>query len=109
MSTEAPSIQPNDVEVGMRDLWRNRTSLPVRVPNAEKMAEAIQAVAAPALADVERTIEELTAVRDMLRDEAERVQREIAAYQSLSQAASTSMKIITDSLAQWKRARQGSI
>ena len=38
----------------------------------------------------------------MLRSEGERVQREIAGYASLSQAAMTSMKIIADSLAQWK-------
>ena len=38
----------------------------------------------------------------MLRSEGERVQREIAGYASLSQAAMTSMKIIADSMAQWK-------
>jgi hypothetical protein len=38
----------------------------------------------------------------MLRNEGERVQREISGYASLSQAAMTSMKIIGDSMAQWK-------
>ena len=38
----------------------------------------------------------------MLRNEGERVQREISGYASLSQAAMTSMKIIADSLAQWQ-------
>jgi len=37
----------------------------------------------------------------MLRSEGDRVQREIAGYASLSQAAMTSMKIIADSLGQW--------
>ena len=47
-------------------------------------------------------IGELTRVRDMLRSEGERVQREISGYASLSQNAMTSMKIIADSLAQWR-------
>ena len=34
----------------------------------------------------------------MLRSEGERVQREVAGYASLSQAAMTSMKIIADSV-----------
>ena len=45
---------------------------------------------------------ELANVRDMLRGEGERVQREISGYASLSQTAMTSMKIIGDSLVQWK-------
>jgi hypothetical protein len=38
----------------------------------------------------------------MLRNEGQRVQREVSGYASLSQAAMTSMKIIGDSLVQWK-------
>jgi hypothetical protein len=112
MSVEAaPNIQPDQVEAGLRDLWRSsnpshrRAASPARVSNNDQMAEAVQAAAVPAINEVERTIQELTEVRDMLRIEAERVQREIAAYQALAQAAGTSMKVITDSLAQWKRPR----
>ncbi len=61
--------------------------------------------------EIERVIGELTTVRDLLRNEGERVQREITGYASLSQAAMTSMKIIADSLAQWNpretQTRQG--
>jgi hypothetical protein len=38
----------------------------------------------------------------MMRNEGERVSREIAGYASLSHAAATAMKVITDSLTQWK-------
>jgi len=41
-------------------------------------------------------------VRDMLRNEGERVTREIAGYASLSHAAMTAMRVIGDSLKQWK-------
>lgn len=62
----------------------------------------IQRVAGQSIGEIDHVIGELTRVRDMLRTEGERVQREISGYASLSQAAMTSMKIIADSLAQWK-------
>ena len=62
----------------------------------------IQRVAGQSISEIDHVVGELTRVRDMLRSEGERVQREISGYASLSQAAMTSMKIIADSLAQWK-------
>jgi len=44
----------------------------------------------------------------MLRNEGERVSREIAGYASLSHAAMTAMKVIGDSLMQWKNAPNSS-
>ena len=46
----------------------------------------------------------LVDINDMLRNEGERVSREIAGYASLSYAAMTAMKVIGDSLTQWKSA-----
>jgi hypothetical protein len=62
----------------------------------------IDRVAGASVSEIERVMAELSGVRDMLRSEGERVQREIAGYASLSQAAMTSMKIIADSLVNWK-------
>lgn len=62
----------------------------------------IQRVAGQSLNEIDHVIGELTRVRDMLRSEGERVQREISGYATLSQNAMTSMKIIADSLAQWR-------
>ena len=45
---------------------------------------------------------ELATLRDMLHNEGDRVRREVSGYASMSQAAMTSMKIIGDSLEQWK-------
>ena len=58
--------------------------------------------------EIDRVILELQGVRDMLRNEGERVGREIASYASLSQAAMTAMKVIGDSLTQWKNTPQNS-
>ena len=62
----------------------------------------IERVSSASVGEIERVMAELANVRDMLRGEGERVQREISGYASLSQTAMTSMKIIGDSLVQWK-------
>ena len=62
----------------------------------------IERVSGATVTEIERVMAELAQVRDMLRNEGQRVQREITGYASLSQAAMTSMKIIGDSLVQWK-------
>jgi hypothetical protein len=54
--------------------------------------------------EIDRVIAELQAVREMLRNEGERVSREIAGYASLSHAAMTAMKVIGESVTQWKSA-----
>jgi len=96
-----------------RDLSVFRRNQPAETGEAaaDSINSLIQRVSGGSITEVERVIAELTNVRDMLRSEGERVQREISGYASLSQAAMTSMKIIADSLAQWKpnlpQARQG--
>jgi hypothetical protein len=69
---------------------------------SENINSLIQRVAGQSIGEIDHVIGELTRVRDMLRSEGERVQREISGYASLSQNAMTSMKIIADSLAQWR-------
>jgi hypothetical protein len=53
-------------------------------------------------AEIDRLIRDLEKVREMLREEGVRVHREIAGYVSLNEAAKTAMKVISDSLKQWK-------
>jgi hypothetical protein len=69
---------------------------------SDNINSLIQRVAGQSIGEIDHVIGELTRVRDMLRSEGERVQREISGYASLSQNAMTSMKIIADSLAQWR-------
>jgi hypothetical protein len=59
-------------------------------------------VAGASMEEIDRVILELQSIRDMLRSEGERVTRDIAGYASLSHAAMTSMRVIADSLEQWK-------
>ena len=86
-----------DVSVFRRPRVENNNEVPIDGINS-----LIERVAGASVAEIEHVIVELTRVRDMLRNEGERVQREITGYASLSQAAMTSMKIIADSLAHWR-------
>ena len=68
----------------------------------DNISSVIDRVSGASVAEIDRVIAELSRVREMLRTEGERVQREIAGYANLSQAAMTSMKIIADSVTKWK-------
>ena len=68
----------------------------------DSISSVIERVSGASVAEIDRVIAELSRVREMLRSEGERVQREIAGYANLSQAAMTSMKIIAESVTKWK-------
>ena len=69
---------------------------------AENLNSLIRRVSIASMEEIDRVILELQGVRDLLRSEGERVSREISGYASLSHAATTSMKVIADSLTQWR-------
>ena len=71
---------------------------------AENLNDLTRRVAGALMEEIDRVIFELRSVRDMLRDEGERVSREIAGCASLSHASMTAMKVIADGLKQWKDA-----
>jgi hypothetical protein len=59
-------------------------------------------VSGSSVSEIDRLMEDLRSVRDFLASEGERVQREIQSYAQLSQVAMTSVKIIAESMTQWK-------
>jgi hypothetical protein len=71
---------------------------------AQQVNSLIQRVAGASVLEIEKLISELQGLRDFLRSEGDRVQREIAGYVQLSDAAMKSTKIIADSVTQWKGA-----
>ena len=73
-------------------------------PVNENLNALIRRVSGASMEEIDRVILELQGVRDMLRSEGERVGRELAGYASLSHASMTAMKVIADSLTQWKSA-----
>ena len=103
-----------EVEGEIRELVR-RDVAHLRKSHAETGGELgvgnlnslIQRVSGTSVLEIEKLISELQNLRDYLQNEGQRVQREIAEYAQMSQAASKSTKIIADSLAQWKQAAEG--
>jgi hypothetical protein len=73
-------------------------------PIADNLSALIRRVSGASMEEIDRVILELQGVRDMLRHEGDRVGREIAGYASLNHAAMTAMKVIADSVMQWKNA-----
>jgi hypothetical protein len=73
-------------------------------PATDNLNALIRRVAGASMDEIDRVILELQGVRDLLRSEGERVSRELAGYASLSHASMTAMKVIADSVKQWKDA-----
>ena len=102
---DALSFEGEIREFVRRDVAKTRRPLPAPVvsdPAADNINALIWRVSGASMEEIDRVILELQGVRDMLRTEGERVTREIAGFASLSHAATTSMKVIADSLEQWK-------
>jgi hypothetical protein len=83
--------------------WRKRPETPADAP-ADNTSMLVERVARASMNEIDTVIEELRTMRDFLRNEGERVQREIAGYATVSQSAAASMKIISESMSQWRGA-----
>ena len=102
----------NEVEGEIRGFVRKEFASVRRPPplgessdqGAQQVNSLIQRVAGASVLEIEKLISELQGLRDFLRSEGDRVQREIAGYVQLSDAAMKSTKIIADSVTQWKGA-----
>jgi hypothetical protein len=109
-----------DVEAGIRDFVRNDIAYLRKTPSVlnsgsadvpDAAAEAtvnnvntlIQRVAGASATEIDTLIAELENLRGFMHQEGQRVQRELASFSQLSQTAMKSTRMITDSLAQWKR------
>ncbi len=83
---------------------RRRTTEDGGVDDAgvESVSNLIDRVSGASVEEIDRLIAELQTMREMLQREGERVRRELTGYAGLSQSAMTSVKIIGDTLAQFK-------
>jgi hypothetical protein len=64
----------------------------------------MERVATTSISGVDALIKELEHLRDFLRQESSRIQRDIEDYARLSEEATKSTKIIAESVEQWKNA-----
>jgi len=70
---------------------------------SEATSQLIQKVGATSIAEIEKLISDLQVARNYLKAEGDRIQQEMARYAHLSDTASASVKIITESLGQWRK------
>jgi ABC-type transporter Mla subunit MlaD len=115
-----PDVDPaaaNGFEGEIREFLRRDVSLlhqqqsdadPAKDPAAENLNELIRRIASASMEEIDGVILELQGVRDMLRNEGERLSHEVARYATLNQMSMTAIKAVGDSLKQSKGApKQG--
>lgn len=106
--------RPDDGEISlvdgdMRDFVRKEL-VPARIVRAEEGEAAetdrvnfmVDRAGRASVKEIERLIADLQRVRDYLLAEGERVQRSISKYFEASQSTMSSVKVIADSMTQWK-------
>lgn len=76
---------------------------PTQLSQSESVSILVQRVAGASLGEIDGVIDDLRGMREFLRNEGERVQREIAAYATVSQSAANSVRTIAESVAEWRR------
>ena len=86
--------------------YRKRQEPPVPSPETivSHASSVMQRVAVTSVGEIESLIVELERLRDFLRQESVRIQREIEGYARLSEEATKSTRIIAESVASWKGA-----
>ena len=102
---EAPSEFEGEIrEFIRRDVAHLRRAVPDGTSEqaASSIHSLLDRVSGSSVTEIDGLIADLSNVREFLKNEGERVQREIASYAQLSQVAMTSVKIIAESMTQWK-------
>ena len=69
---------------------------------SENLSATVQRIASVSMEEIDRLIHSLEGVRGLMRTEGERISREIAGYASLSHSAVTAMRVMSDSIKEWK-------
>ena len=92
------------IESETRDLVPAGAPSPPKSETDVEIAPLVQQVGATSIAEIEKMIGELQEAKDFLQSEGERVQRETEQYTTLTQMASASVKIISDTVAKWREA-----
>ena len=95
---------PAAIEGEIRDLVHADAPSMRETETDAEIAPLIEKVGATSIAEIEKLMGELREAKDFLQSEGERIQRETAHYTSLAQTASASVKIIFDTVCEWRKA-----
>lgn len=73
-------------------------------PGGDRFASLIQKIAATPIGELEKLIGELEEAKTYLQAEGERIEREAVGYVQLSQTALESVRIISETVGEWRKA-----
>jgi hypothetical protein len=102
-SVPEPQVEDEIGQVVQGSVAHARKAQREETAGVSNLNSVIKRISGASIVEIEEIIRQLQGLRDYLRHEAERVQREIADYGQMSHAAAKSTKIIAESLLQWKR------
>ena len=123
MNASKPETSPSQAELAIKSLEQEISNsvqgdrltnrLTKFTPRSEAAGEAsetfgelVKKMGATSIAEIEKLISDLQVARNYLTAEADRIQQDIARYAHLSDTASASVKIITESLGQWRKGNE---
>ena len=92
------------IESEIRAVVHSETPLAPKSETDMELASLIQKIGATSIVEIEKIIGELQEAKDFLQSEGERIQRETAHYVKFTQLASSSVKIIFDTVSGWREA-----
>jgi hypothetical protein len=88
--------QPND---GSRVAYVHKQG---QANPSENLTATVQRIATLSMEEIDKLMHALEGMRGLMRTEGDRISREIAGYASLSHSAVTTMRILADSITEWK-------
>ncbi len=71
---------------------------------SDNVSSLVQTLGAPSIDELEKIIGELQQARTYLKSESERIERETVGYTELSQTAMESVRIIAETVGEWRKA-----
>jgi hypothetical protein len=101
---EAPSTSKSELDAEIEPLVQREAPSTSNPETDVEIEPLIQTIGATSIAEIERLMGKLQDAKHFLQSEGERIQRETARYTNLAQTASASVKIILDTVQEWRRA-----
>jgi hypothetical protein len=107
--TDMPMTEVAEGDAGLVPVDASSSS-PTVPPDAapetgsDNVSSLVQNLSAPSIDELEKIIGELQQARTYLKSESERIERETVGYTELSQTAMESVRIIAETVGEWRKA-----
>ena len=104
--TPMTEVAEGDAGLVPADASSSPTAPPDAAPEtgSDNVSSLVQNLGAPSIDELEKIIGELQQARTYLKSESERIERETVGYTELSQTAMESVRIIAETVGEWRKA-----